>query len=146
MQVSKNITTNSTLKTIFTIGIVLVWFVNGFFCKLLNLVPRHQQIVTQIITQVLGEEFVGFISWAGFLTKLIGFSEILMVVWILSRIKSRWCAMTQIFIVLLMNIIEFSLVPELLLFGKTNIIIAVIFVSVVFVNEFVMEVHSSEGK
>jgi hypothetical protein len=54
--------------------------------------------------------------------------------------------MTQIFIVLLMNIIEFSLVPELLLFGKTNIIIAVVFVSVVFVNEFVMEAHSSEGK
>ncbi len=132
MQIHRNISTNATLKTIFTIGIVLVWFVNGFFCKLLNLVPRHQQIVAQI----LGEEFLHL---AGFTTKLIGISEILMVVWILSRIKPRWCAITQICIVLLMNVIEFSLVPELLLFGKTNIIIALVFVSVVFVNEFVME-------
>jgi hypothetical protein len=63
-----------------TIFICLVWFANGFFCKVLNLVPRHQEIVAGI----LGGQY----SWL--FTKAIGVSEILMVVWILSRIKSRF--------------------------------------------------------
>ena len=57
--------------------IILVWFVNGFFFKVLNLVPRHQEIVGRI----LGEQH----AWI--FNKTIGVSEILMVVWILSRIN-----------------------------------------------------------
>lgn len=106
--------------------IALVWFVNGFFCKLLDFVPRHQEIVGRI----LGEQY----AWL--FTKAIGVSEILMVVWILSRIKSRFCAIFQIAIVGTMNVIEFILAPDLLLFGRMNIVFAAIFIGVIYINEF----------
>lgn len=115
-----------TIKNILTFAIATVWFVNGFFCKVLNLVPRHELIVSQI----LGE------TYATIATKAIGISEVFMVIWIFSGIKSRWCALFQIAIVLIMNIIEFILVPDLLLFGRANAVVAIFFVSVVFINEF----------
>ncbi len=106
--------------------IAAVWITNGLFCKVLNLAPRHQQIVGRI----LGNEY------AGILTKLIGVSEILMAVWILSRIKSRLNAMTQIAIVATMNLIEFFIVPDLLLWGKMNSIFALLFIGLVYYQEF----------
>jgi hypothetical protein len=109
--------------------IALVWFVNGFFCKILNFVPRHQEIVARI----LGEQY----SWL--FTKAIGVSEILMVVWILSRIKSRFCAIFQMAIVGTMNIIEFILAPDLLLFGRLNIAFAAILIVLIYVNEFLFD-------
>lgn len=66
----------------------------------------------------------------------IGASEILMVVWILTRIKSRFCAVFQIMIVGTMNIIEFILAPDLLLFGRMNIVFAAILIVLIYVNEF----------
>jgi hypothetical protein len=118
---------NSIITSALTIGIALVWLVNGLYCKLLNLVPRHQQIVARI----LGEEY------AALITKTIGILEILMAVWIISRVKSRWCALVQVIVIALMNIIEFILAPDLLLFGRTNVIVAAFFISVIMVNEFV---------
>jgi hypothetical protein len=104
----------------------MVWVANGLFCKVLHLVPRHQQIVARI----LGEEY------ALIATKTIGVLEIGMAVWILSRIQSRLCAITQMLIVATMNVIEFILVPDLLLFGRINIIVATFFILVIYVNEF----------
>ncbi len=106
--------------------IAAVWIVNGLFCKLLNLVPRHQEIVGRI----LGNEY------AGILTKLIGASEILMAFWILSQIKSRLNAITQMTIVTTMNLIEFFVVPDLLLWGKMNSIFALLFIGLVYFQEF----------
>jgi len=101
---------------------VLVWIVNGLFCKVLNFVPRHQLIVERI----LGSEY-GFV-----LTKMIGVSEILMTIWILSGIRQRLCLFMQIGVVGLMNIIEFSLAPDLLLFGKLNLLFAGCFMMLVY--------------
>ena len=106
--------------------IAAVWLVNGLFCKILNLVPRHQEIVGRI----LGNEY------AGILTKLIGVSEILMAVWVLSQIKSRLNAITQIAIVATMNLIEYFVVPDLLLWGKMNSIFALLFIGLVYIHEF----------
>ena len=117
---------NNLAKVVINIFIALVWLINGLFCKVLNWVPRHQLIVSHI----LGDKYA-FIA-----TKAIGALEVLMAIWILSKIKSRFCATVQIIIVLLMNIIEFLTVPELLLFGRTNIIFAVIFAIVIYGNEF----------
>lgn len=117
-----------SLRTTFTILISLVWLINGLFCKVLNLVPRHQLIVARI----LGEEH------AGILTKTIGVLEILMCVWILSGIKSRLCTLFQIAIVITMNIIEFVVAPDLLLFGKLNLLVAVTFTVILVVYEFVL--------
>lgn len=105
-----------------TIGIALVWLINGLFCKLLNFVPRHKMIVSRLFGEAHAHSII----------KTIGVLEVFMVVWILSGIRSRWCAFTQIVVVALMNIVEFMLVPDLLLFGRINAIFAVFFIALVY--------------
>ncbi len=117
------------MKKIITYFIALVWLVNGLYCKILNFVPRHQEIVARI----LGGEY------AFMITKLIGVLEVVMVFWILSRFKSRLNAITQITIILLMNVIEFSLAADLLLFGYKNIVFAVLFSALIYYNEFILK-------
>lgn len=113
---------------ILTYCIAIVWIVNGLFCKVLSLVPRHEEIV-QKITNVDRPS-------AYFLIFIIGISEILMAIWILSGYKSKQNSITQIIIVATMNILEFIFVPELLLWGKFNSLFAFIFILVVYFNEF----------
>ena len=109
--------------------IAAVWLGNGLFCKVLNLVPRHQEIVGRI----LGNDY------APILTKMIGISEILMAIWIVSRIQPKLNAIAQITIVATMNIIEFCLVPDLLLWGRFNAVFAFCFIVVVYFNTFVLD-------
>ncbi len=116
-----------SIQTLFTYAIAAVWLINGLLCKVLGLVPRHGRIVARI----LGGE------WAGVFTTAIGFAEIGMAVWIVSRIKSRICAITQMLVVAAMNTLEFMLVPDLLLWGRYNSVFALAFVAVVFCHEFV---------
>ena len=111
---------------ILTYCIAAVWIANGLFCKVLNLVPRHEQIVARI----LGDDH------SKLLTILIGFSEIIMAVWILSGYKTKLNAIAQITVVATMNILEFILVPDLLLWGKLNSLFAFIFILIVYFNEF----------
>lgn len=111
---------------IFTYSFAVVWIVNGLFCKVLNLVPRHEQIVARILSSDFSRP----------LTILIGLSEIIMAIWILSGFKTRLNAMAQIAIVVTMNILEFILVPDLLLWGKLNSLYAFVFISLVYYNEF----------
>jgi hypothetical protein len=61
-----------------------------------------------------------------------------MVVWILSRIKSRFCAIFQMAIVGAMNVIEFMLAADILLFGRMNIVFASLFIALIYFNEFVL--------
>ena len=117
---------NKQLSIILTYVIVFVWIANGLFCKVLNLVPRHQEIVARI----LGDDY------ARPLTFLIGISEVIMAIWILSGYKSKWNAWTQIGVVGLMNTLEFILVPDLLLWGKLNSVFAFMFILVVYFQEF----------
>ncbi|WP_045466233.1 DoxX-like family protein [Sporocytophaga myxococcoides] len=114
------------LKIILQLGIALVWLINGLFCKLLNMVPRHQEIVGRI----LGDDH------ALQITKAIGVGELFIVVWIVSRIKSKWCSIVQIALVITMNMIEAILAPDLLLFGRANLFVALVFVILVYMNEF----------
>jgi hypothetical protein len=115
-----------TINSVVTFCIAIVWIANGLFCKVLNLVPRHAEIVARII----GEDY------SGPLTVLIGCSEIVMAIWILSGFKSRINALTQIVVVGTMNILEFMLASDLLLWGKLNALFAFLFVLVVYFNEF----------
>jgi len=119
---------NQNLHRILTILISLVWLVNGLVCKVLNLVPRHQQIVSEI----LGYEH------SRLLTILIGLAEVVMAIWIMSKYKSKNNAAIQIIIVATMNLLEFILVSELLMWGKMNSIFAFVFISIVWYNEFVL--------
>ncbi len=109
--------------------IAAVWIANGLFCKVLNLVPRHGQIVARILGSDCPRQF----------TFLIGIAEIGMAVWILSGLKPRLNAIAQIFIVAIMNTLEFILVPDLLLWGKLNSFFALLFILIIFCNEFILK-------
>lgn len=114
---NKNTTTNL---------LALVWLVNGFFCKILMLTPRHQEIVATI----LGKQFSGEI------TIVIGILETFMAVWIFIQFSKRLNAVIQIFLILLMNIIEFIMTPHLLLWGRFNMLFAIIFIIFIYSNAF----------
>ncbi len=114
------------MKKILNICIAIVWLVNGLYCKILGGVPRHEEIVALILGPRYAFEF----------TKIIGFLEVLMCIWILSRFKSRTCAIIQIAVILLMNVIEFINAPQLLLFGKMNLFFAVLFSILIYITEF----------
>lgn len=116
------------LYRLLTYAIAAVWLINGLVCKVLNGVPRHELIVARI----LGD------AYAPVLTKAIGVSEIVMAVWIVSRIWPRLSAVAQILLVVTMNSIEFILAPDLLLFGRLNALFALLFVIVVYCHEFVL--------
>ena len=108
--------------------IASIWLANGLLCKVFNLVPRHQEIVGRILG----------IDYAREITILIGFSEIIMAIWILSRFKSRLNAITQMVIISTMNCIEFLLAPDLLLWGKWNALWAIVLVAIIYFNEFIL--------
>ncbi len=115
--------------------IALVWLINGLFCKLLGFVPRHEEIVRRI----LGDEH------SAVLTKAIGVAEICMAVWVLSGIRPGLNAAAQMIIVAAMNILEFYLAPDLLLWGRANAGFAFLFIIVIYVNEFYLS-GKSGGK
>ena len=108
--------------------IAMVWVVNGLFCKVLNLVPRHQEIVSKILN----------IKEARFVTLVIGVAETVMALWILSGILTRLNAITQIVIIAAMNALEFVIAPDLLLWGKLNALFAGMFIVAIFYTEFVL--------
>lgn len=117
------------LHKVLNYSIASIWLVNGLVCKVLNFVPRHQQIVAEILDS----------EHSRLLTIAIGFSEIIMAIWVISQFKSRINAVAQIIIVALMNLLEFILVPELLLWGKLNSFFALLFIGVVYYNEFILK-------
>jgi len=98
-----------------------VWLANGIWCKIMDGVPRHREIVARI----LGEEH------SLLLTSMIGISEVVMAAWILSGIRWKWSCAAQIMLVAVMNIIEFILAPDLLLFGRFNSLVALAYIIVV---------------
>jgi uncharacterized membrane protein YphA (DoxX/SURF4 family) len=112
-----------------TLLIAVVWLVNGLFCKLLNFVPRHTEIVGQIVNKEYARE----------ITIGIGLLEVLMAVWIISGIKSRFNAIVQIVIILVMNVIEQIVVPDLLLWGKLNFIFSLLFAMLIYYREFIQK-------
>ncbi|MCL7753790.1 DoxX-like family protein [Polaribacter sp. Z022] len=109
-----------------------VWFVNGFYCKILNLVPRHQEIVERILGEQYSREF----------TFTIGVLEILMIVWILSGYKIRLNAKVQILIIITMNLIEFFRAKDLLLFGNLNLVFSIFFCALIYYKEFILKQRS----
>jgi DoxX-like family len=115
-----------TKKRFLNCLIAAVWLANGLFCKVLNLVPRHREIVARI----LGDDH------AGILTRAIGLSEMAMAFWILSGIGTRLNAITQMAIIATMNSLEFILAPDLLLWGRFNALFAFLFILLIYYNEF----------
>ena len=115
-----------TINKLLNYLIAAVWMANGLFCKVLNFVPRHQEIVARIIGS----------AHAGIQTRLIGLAEITMAVWILSGFRTKLNAITQAVIIATMNSLEYMLAPDLLLWGRFNALYAFLFILVILVNEF----------
>jgi hypothetical protein len=111
----------------------LVWLMNGLFCKVLHLVPRHERIVAAILGARYAPE----------LTITIGVLETLMAVWIISGISPRLNAIAQMVVVAAMNLIEFFLVSDLLLFGRWNLMVAGFFIAVIYYWGFVINKKAS---
>lgn len=103
----------------------LVWLVNGIFGKVLHVMPRHREIVGKILGDTFATE----------ITIIIGVGEVILALWIFSRYLPRLSAITQIILVGTMNIIEFILVPDLLLWGKFNAMFAAIYILFVYAVE-----------
>ncbi len=120
---------NRLKKNSITYLIAIVWLANGLFCKIFNLVPRHQEIVARI----LGDDY------AFIFTKAIGLAEIVMAVWIFSKFSVRLNAITQITIIAVMNALEFFLASDLLLWGRWNALFALIFILVIYYNAFLLD-------
>jgi len=114
------------IHKIVTYCIAGIWLTNGLLCKVLKLIPRHEQIIARILSD----------SYSRPLTILIGISEIIMAIWILSGYRSRINAITQIAVIATMNILEFILVPDLLLWARFNILFAFLFCLIIYYNEF----------
>lgn len=114
----------SERHNLINIGIAAVWFINGLFCKVLHWTPRHEEIVNRILNT----------DYSHGITTLIGFSEIVMSLWIVSGYKSKWNAIAQIIIVATMNVLEFLLASDLLLWGKLNAVFALLFIIIVYFN------------
>lgn len=119
------------MKNTLNIIIALIWFINGLLCKVLNLVPRHQEIVLEITNSAYSKE----------LTIMIGILEILMCFWVLSRIQPKFNAIIQIIIIASMNILEFIMTPHLLLWGKLNSVLAFLLILFIYLTNF----HSNKA-
>jgi len=104
----------------------VVWLANGLLCKVLRLVPRHEQIVARILGT----------SYARPLTLLIGMLETCMAIWVFTGIKSKLNTWLQILTIAIMNVLEFILVPDLLLWGKLNALFAFLFILLLCYTEF----------
>jgi len=127
--------TDRKVYTLINLAIALVWFINGFFCKVLNLVPRHQQIVSTILDTAYSRE----------LTRSIGYLEIGLSICIAAQIKTKYLAIFQISIILLMNSLEFIYCPEHLLWGKFNLIFALLLCVVIGINEYLLKTKKAYG-
>ena len=106
-----------TLYSINCYAIAAVWLSNGLVCKVLGLVPRHEQIVTRILGP----------TYAHPLTIAIGVGEVAIGGWVWSRHWPRQCAAGQIGLILTMNVLETVLARDLLLWGRANLLFAVAF-------------------
>jgi hypothetical protein len=132
----KQAMTSTRMHKILTYCIAMVWIANGLFCKVLNLVPRHQQIVARILGEI----------YARPVTVTIGLAEIGMAIWVLSRIKPRLNAITQIAVVAIMNTLEFFIAPDLLLWGTLNAFFAFLFILLLYYHEFQLNKEFSLNK
>jgi len=95
------------------------------YCKILDCVPRHYEIVVAILTQSLGGSIAA--DWSESFTYLIGIGEVLLALLIWSNWRHKTVTWIQIILIGLMNTIEFVMVPDLLLWGRWNALFALLF-------------------
>ncbi len=109
------------MPTAVSITVGLVWVFHGLYSKLLNQIPRHQQIVGRILGQ----------KWARPATAIIGALEIGLGVWVWSGEFKVACASVQTLAILAMNTLEIRRAPDLLISASGMVLLNLAFLSVV---------------
>lgn len=97
-----------------------VWAAFGFWCKILDRVPRHRRIVER----VLGKRW-------GWLILPIGMGEVLLGMWVLSGWQRPLCALFQSIAILTMNTLEIRRANDLLLSARRMIWLNALFLALV---------------
>lgn len=109
-----------------TVLIAAVWIGFGLFCKVLDLVPRHAEIVARILGT----------PYSDLITRGIGVLEATIGVWVLVGRQKRLTAIAQMTLVGTMNLLEAALAPDLLMWGPFNAVFALAFMGLIYVNEW----------
>ncbi len=116
-------------QRLFPLLLAAVWLMNGLYCKVLGHVPRHEQIVANILGDAYSRE----------ITFFIGLGEIVIAFCIIGNLFPRLCSAFQILMVTAMNILEFFVTPDLLLWGRFNAVFAGLFILMVYYNGFILQ-------
>ena len=112
---------STPLEFIFNTFIGSVWVFHGLYSKILSGIPRHALIVER----VLGE------SIAGHATLFIGLMEILLGVWVYTRLQRRACALVQTLAIVAMNSLEIILARDLLISALGMVALNSAFISLI---------------
>jgi hypothetical protein len=112
---------SKTCQLIITGIIGSVWLFHGLYSKILSGIPRHAMIVER----VLGEGI------AGHATLLIGLMEILLGIWVYTRLKRRACALVQTLAIFAMNSLEIILARDLLISALGMVALNSAFISLI---------------
>jgi uncharacterized membrane protein YphA (DoxX/SURF4 family) len=104
----------------------VVWFVFGSIFKVVGAVPRHREIVAEI----LGDDI------APLITLLIGLAETALGLWFLVGFLPRTCAIFQIVAIVSMNTLELMYARPLLLAPVPMVILNAIFLALVWYAAF----------
>lgn len=112
-----------------------IWIGNGLFCKVLDLVPRHQLIVARILGA----------PHARILTIMIGVLEVVFAGWIIRGAHWKATAVVQMVVIAVMNVIEFVYASDLLLWGRSNALFAAILIMCIYVEAFLVRGRKTIG-
>jgi len=104
-----------------TVLIGSVWVFHGLYSKISDGIPRHRQIVERI----LGPEIVDFA------TLFIGVLEVLLGLWIFTRMWRKACALIQTLALISMNVLEILFAKDLLISAPGMVALNLAFLSLV---------------
>lgn len=98
-----------------------VWVFHGLYSKISDGIPRHRQIIERI----LGTSIVDPA------TLVIGVLEVMLGLWVFSRIWRRACALVQTLALVAMNFLEILLAKDLLISAPGMVALNLAFLSLV---------------
>jgi hypothetical protein len=112
---------SQTFESLSQIVIGTVWVFHGLYSKILNGIPRHQQIVGRVLGHKISRPA----------TKAIGCLEMLLGLWVFSGVARVECAAVQTLAILGMNTLEILLAADLLISAIGMVVLNLAFLAVI---------------
>lgn len=104
-----------------TVLIGSVWVFHGLYSKVAGGIPRHRQIVERILGEGIAESA----------TLVIGILEVLLGLWIFTRLWRKTCATLQTLALVSMNFLEILLAKDLLVSAAGMVALNLMFLTLV---------------